>query len=33
MLDTIQKITPEEIMDLANRYLNIDSLYRLKVGK
>jgi len=26
-------ITPEEIMDLANRYLNIDSLYRLKVGK
>jgi len=33
MLDTIQKITPEEIMELANRYLNIDSLYRLKVGK
>jgi predicted Zn-dependent peptidase len=33
MLDTIQKITPDEIKDLANRYLNIDSLYRLKVGK
>lgn len=33
MLETIQKITPDEIMDLANRYLNIDSLYRLKVGK
>jgi len=33
MLDTIQKITPDEIMELANRYLSIDSLYRLKVGK
>ena len=33
MLETIQHITPDEIMDLANRYLNIDSLYRLKVGK
>ena len=33
MLETIQHITPDELMDLANRYLNIDSLYRLKVGK
>jgi zinc protease len=33
MLETVQKITPEEIMGLANRYLNIDSLYKLKVGK
>lgn len=33
MLETIQQITPDEIMDLANRYLNIDSLFRLKVGK
>jgi predicted Zn-dependent peptidase len=33
MLDTVQKITPDELMELANRYLNIDSLYRLKVGK
>jgi zinc protease len=33
MLEKTQRITPEEIMDLANRYLTIDSLYRLKVGK
>ncbi|MDP4289599.1 MAG: pitrilysin family protein [Bacteroidota bacterium] len=33
MLETIQKITPDEIMELANRYLSVDSLYRLKVGK
>jgi predicted Zn-dependent peptidase len=33
LLDKIQTITPDEIMELANRYLSIDSLYQLKVGK
>ncbi len=33
LLHKIQTITPDEIMELANRYLSVDSLYQLKVGK
>ncbi|NWJ52138.1 MAG: insulinase family protein [Bacteroidetes bacterium] len=33
LLDKIQTITSDEIMELANRYLSVDSLYQLKVGK
>lgn len=33
LLNKIQTITPDEIMELANRYLSVDSLYQLKVGK
>jgi zinc protease len=33
LLEKIQTITPDEIMELANRYLSVDSLYQLKVGK
>lgn len=33
LLKKIQTITPDEIMALANRYLSVDSLYQLRVGK
>lgn len=33
LIDTIKKITPEELLDTANKYLDPESLYQIVAGK